>query len=129
MDNSVLLSCQAFEVEDRIRVEAVRSSEFWLTAPPEGGGIRLLTGTVSSSVWTACEFVAADVYHECHDVLVLLFGFGDQEGRSITYHVGILPKVLTTVCLPLKHLDGEKLFLPLSRYAADGASRRCACRS
>ena len=28
MDNSVLLSCQAFEVEDRIRVEAVRSSEF-----------------------------------------------------------------------------------------------------
>ena len=42
MDNSVLLSCQAFEVEDRIRVEAVRSSEFWLTAPPEGGGIRSL---------------------------------------------------------------------------------------
>lgn len=114
MDNSVLLSCQAFEVEDRIRVEAVSASEFRLTAPPEGGGIRLRSGTVGSSVWTASEFVAADVYHECHDVLVLLFGFGDQEGRSITYHVGILPKVLTTVCLPLKHLDGEKLFL--SRY-------------
>lgn len=114
MDNSVLLSCQAFEVEDRIRVDAVSASEFRLTAPPEGGGIRLRAGTVSSSVWTASEFVVADVYHECHDVLVLLFGFGDQEGRSITYHVGILPKVSTTVCLPLKHLDGEKLFL--SRY-------------
>jgi hypothetical protein len=114
MSNSVLLHCDVFQVDDRVRVESSSGSEFRLTVPPKGGGIRVRTGMVSCHAWNEKEFVVADVYHESSDVLVVLFGFEDKDGRSITYHIGILPEVPTTVCLPLKHLDGEKLFL--SRY-------------
>jgi len=114
MSNDVLLQHHEFQAEDRVRLEKLSTGEFRMTSPPEGGGIRLRPGSVSSSVWNECEFVVADVSHKSHDVLVLLFSFEDNGGRVITYHVGILPGVPTTVCLPLKHLDGEKLFL--SRY-------------
>ncbi|CAM3272373.1 Glycoside hydrolase family 42 N-terminal domain-containing protein [Paenibacillus lactis] len=114
MSNDVLLQRREFQAEDRVRLETITTGEFRMTSPPEGGGIRLRPGSVSSSAWTECQFVVADVSHNSHDVMVLLFRFEDNEGRSITYHVGILPGVPTTVCLPLKHLDGEKLFL--SRY-------------
>ena len=55
--------------------------------------------------------MTADVYHESHDVLVIIFTFQEEFGRSISVHFGVLPNVITRVCLPLKALNGEKLFL------------------
>jgi len=82
-----------------------------MTTPPAGGGIELQASNLDASVWRNYDFMNAEVYHESHDVLVLLFSFYDQDNRFITYHVGILPSVRTIICLPLNHLNGEKLFL------------------
>lgn len=88
------------------------SSEcFYMTTPPQGGSVYFESDNAGRSVWTDFDFVTAEVFHKSHDVLVLLFTFRDQENRSITFHLGVLPNVKTVICLPLSHLNGEKLFL------------------
>jgi Beta-galactosidase len=82
-----------------------------LNAPPDGGGARLDAALLPANVWSEYRYVVADIYHECHDVLVVLFSFTDDTGRVVTVHYGVLPRVETTLCLPLAALGGEKLFL------------------
>jgi len=82
-----------------------------METPPQGGGAHLDAGTVPASVWADYNYMTANVYHESHDVLVVLFTFTDEANRSITIHYGVLPRVITRICLPLTALNGEKLFL------------------
>src|SRR5699024_5335162 len=57
------------------------------------------------------QSLVADIYHENHDVLVLIFKFIQKDGKHLAVHFGILPRVKTRLCLPLQALNGEKLFL------------------
>ncbi|MEK5238762.1 beta-galactosidase [Paenibacillus sp. FSL L8-0470] len=111
MNLTIPFSNEWFQAEHDSRVSPTPSGGFRLNTTPEGGGMELLPGSLDSSVWQEYEFMNAEVYHDSHDVLVLLFSFRDQDSRMITYHTGILPGVRTVICLPLKHLNGEKLFL------------------
>ncbi|WP_375103576.1 beta-galactosidase [Paenibacillus sp. RS8] len=101
-----------FEADNHTQLDALSSNGFRMITTPDGGGVELQAGHLDSSIWSDYSYVNAEVYHESHDVLVLLFSFYDQDNRYITYHLGILPGVRTKICLPLTHLNGEKLFLP-----------------
>ncbi|XEC92902.1 hypothetical protein AB6A23_16090 [Paenibacillus tarimensis] len=101
----------AFRCGADIDVVEIERNGFRLSTPPQGGGLCLDTGQLSPAVWTENHYVTADIYHESHDVLVLLFTFHDEANRSITVHYGVLPGVSTRICLPLAALNGEKLFL------------------
>ncbi|WP_249899838.1 beta-galactosidase [Paenibacillus sp. PK3_47] len=101
-----------FQAGPDTEVTVLSDGSFRISTSPHGGGLELLAGSVSGTVWYEYEFISAEIFHECHDVLVLLFSFYDQEGRVITYHLGILPGARTVICLPLKYLNGEQLFLP-----------------
>lgn len=79
--------------------------------PAQGGAVLLEMGDFEPNVWEEQRYLSVDIYHESHDVLVVLFSFTDVKGRTITVHYGVLPKVKTRICLPLTALNGEKLFL------------------
>lgn len=101
-----------FEADKHTQLTAVSPEGFRMNTTSQGGGIELRAGHLAPSAWGEYSYVNAEIYHESHDVLVLLFSFYDQNNRYITYHLGILPDVRTKICLPLAHLNGEKLFLP-----------------
>ena len=109
--DSFTLPLHAFNTIDSTRMEIQEADRFRLTTTSSGGGIFIETNDIPSHVWTDKQYVTADVYHESHNVLVILFSFTDEEGRSITVHYGVLPRVVTKLCLPLKALNGDKLFL------------------
>lgn len=56
-----------------------------------GGSAELDLSIVEAGIWKEYEYLTADFYHECHDVLVIIFTFQDQAGRSISVHYGLLP--------------------------------------
>ncbi|WP_144027146.1 beta-galactosidase [Paenibacillus sp. FSL R7-0273] len=112
MASSFQLSGEWFDTGPHAQLTLSPSGGFRLWTSPEGGGAELQPGKADAAEWQACRYVNAEVYHECHDILVLLFSFRDRDDREITYHLGILPGVRTVICLPLEHLSGEKLFLP-----------------
>lgn len=114
MSLNIPFSSEWFQADPYSQVSATLSGSLRLTTTAEGGGMELLPGILDSSVWRDCGYMNAEVYHDSHDVLVLLFSFRDQDNRVITYHTGVLPGVRTVICLPLKHLNGENLFL--ARY-------------
>ena len=102
-----------YRCDDGVTIEALADAEgFRFSASPEGGGVWVELGPTDSGAWREREYLAADVYHESTDVLVLVFSLRDAEGRSLSVHYGTLPGVRTTICLPLRALNGEKLFLP-----------------
>jgi hypothetical protein len=76
-----------------------------------GGAVVLDTSVNAPDIWLAYEYLTAEVYHESHDVLVIVFTLTEADGRSISIHYGTLPKVRTRLCLPLHVLSGDKLFL------------------
>ncbi|OMD76541.1 MULTISPECIES: beta-galactosidase [Paenibacillus] len=112
MSLSVSFPMEWFKSDPHTQLTATSSEAFQFITTPEGGGFELQSGHLESAAWCDYGFVNAEVYHESRDVLVLLFSFYDRDHRVITYHVGILPGVRTKICLPLIHLNGEKLFLP-----------------
>ncbi|WP_199620880.1 beta-galactosidase [Paenibacillus alkalitolerans] len=101
----------AFLCSGDTRMEVVGADGLRLETAPQGGGVHMDARTSPVSVWTEFDYLTADVYHESHDVLVVLFTFADEANRSITVHYGVLPRVTTRICLPLTALNGEKLFL------------------
>jgi hypothetical protein len=112
MKDSLSVPAGWFQADEQTLLEANLTGGCRMTTPPIGGGMALTPEHLAAEAWVNYHFVNLEVYHECHDVLVLLFSFYDQDNRSITYHVGTLPGVSTMICLPLVHLNGEKLFLP-----------------
>ncbi|PWU69587.1 beta-galactosidase [Gracilibacillus dipsosauri] len=76
-----------------------------------GGGFQLDLTAISKHAFLQNEYFVADVFHESEDVLVIICRFEERSGRFVQIHFGILPHVLTTICLPLSALNGEKLFL------------------
>lgn len=112
MNGSISMPAQWFRPDGQTRLEALPSGGFRMSALPDGGGITLCPGHLTAGAWHDNDFVQLEVYHESHDVMVLLFSFSDEDQHTITYHVGTLPGVRTIICLPLVHLNGEKLFLP-----------------
>lgn len=76
-----------------------------------GGSIKVDLTSYDEMMWVNNEFLVADIYHKSHDVLVIIFKFMQEDGRYICVHFGILPHVNTRLCLPLKALSGEQLFL------------------
>ena len=105
------LPASALCCEPDTQMEEFGLNDFRLMTPPQGGGVHLDAGEYPATVWTDYLYVTADVYHESHDVLVVLFTFYDEANRSITVHYGVLPRVRTKICLPMTALNGEKLFL------------------
>lgn len=105
------LPLAAFRSGPETVIEKLEANGFRMTAPKEGGGVQLNADACPADVWATYEYLSAVIYHESHDVLVVLFTFEDRSGRSITVHYGILPRVATTICFPLTALNGEKLFL------------------
>ncbi|MBD0384425.1 beta-galactosidase [Paenibacillus sedimenti] len=87
--------------EEHIRIETSAS----------GGGVGQDLASYDPGMWKDNEYLVADLFHESHDVLVVMFSFGDAGGKELTVHYGLLPNIRTRVCLPLKALNGEKLFL------------------
>ena len=80
----------------------------------QGGSVQLPAGTVPANVWADYGYLVADIFHESHDVLVVIFSFTDAANRKIDVHYGVLPHAATRICLPMTALNGEKLFL--ARY-------------
>ncbi|RIX59523.1 hypothetical protein D3P08_05100 [Paenibacillus nanensis] len=76
-----------------------------------GGGVYVEASDIPGGLWRDDRYLTVDIYHESHDVLVVLLSFTDEENRTITVHYGVLPRALTRLCLPLSALNGEKLFL------------------
>ncbi|WP_373232337.1 hypothetical protein [Cohnella sp.] len=105
------LPAAAFRCSTDTHMEVIGVNGFRMETSSQGGGVHLDARGYEASIWTDYEFVVADVYHESHDVLVVLFSFHDEANRSITVHLGILPRVTTRICVPLTALRGEKLFL------------------
>lgn len=79
--------------------------------PRTGGVIRYDLSHHEPAIWYENQYLVADIYHENHDVLVLIFKFIQKDGKHLAVHFGILPQVKTRLCLPLQALNGEKLFL------------------
>ncbi|MHA6529927.1 beta-galactosidase [Paenibacillus sp. BAC0078] len=98
-------------VPEGIRITTFAEDHFQIETTPEGGGAALDLSQYAPGIWKDYEYLTADIYHECHDVLVIIFNFRDTAGRSVSVHYGVLPRVTTRLCLPLKALNGEKLFL------------------
>lgn len=105
------LPMDKFRCDPDTYIEMMGERGFRMKTSPQGGSVHLDTETYDRSIWSDYDFITADVYHDSHDVLVVLFSFKDEENRSITVHFGILPRVVTRLCLPLTALNGEKLFL------------------
>ncbi len=105
------LPAAAFRCSADTLIEITGVNGFRMKTSPQGGSVHLDTGNYDQNLWTDYEYVVADVYHESHDVLVLLFTFHDEANRSLTVHLGTLPRVTTRICVPLTALRGEKLFL------------------
>lgn len=105
------LPSTCFYCSDNTRMQLLDANGFRMETLPEGGGVQLGAESVPANLWQEFSYLSADVYHESHDVLVVLFSFTDAAGRSISVHYGVLPRVKTKICLPLKALNGEKLFL------------------
>ncbi|OAB44856.1 beta-galactosidase [Paenibacillus antarcticus] len=84
-----------------------------ILASKNGGSLRL--DTVADIKWEQYEYIQFDVYHESHDVMVILLTFEENSfldnRKFIEVHIGTLPYVKTTVCVPLSVVNGEKLFL------------------
>ncbi|WP_019911757.1 beta-galactosidase [Paenibacillus sp. HW567] len=98
-------------VPEGVRITTFAEDHFQIETAPEGGGAALDLSQYAPGIWKDYEYLTADIYHECHDVLVIIFHFQDTAGRSISVHYGVLPRVTTRLCLPLTALNGEKLFL------------------
>ncbi|KRF43729.1 beta-galactosidase [Paenibacillus sp. Soil787] len=100
-----------FRCRPEVRLQVVSEDHFIVETSSDGGGVHLDISHYPQEIWVDYEFMTADVYHESHDVLVIIFTFQEECGRSISVHFGVLPNVQTRVCFPLKALNGEKLFL------------------
>ncbi|WP_337098415.1 beta-galactosidase [Paenibacillus sp. YIM B09110] len=105
---------EAFRPESGTVMEMTGESGFRIQTSRNGGALHLDASACPANAWEEYAYLAADVYHESHDVLVLLFTFEDASGKWITVHYGILPRVTTRIALPLSALNGEKLFLERS---------------
>ncbi|MFC7677653.1 beta-galactosidase [Paenibacillus sp. GCM10028914] len=86
--------------------------QYHVQAGKMGGELRLETPEIN---WTDYEYLQFDLYHESHDVLVVVVTFEEEERnghcKRIEIHVGTLPYVRTRICVPLAVVNGQKLFL------------------
>lgn len=105
------LPSEAFISGANTGIQPIGANGFRMETLKQGGGVHLPAGTVPASVWADCGYLIADIYHESHDVLVVIFSFTDAANRRIDVHYGILPRAATRICLPMTALNGEKLFL------------------
>lgn len=101
-----------FTCDDQVRMKAIGTNRFQLEVSADGGGIRLHPSEAKVIDWTEYDYMHLNIHHESHDVLVIRLTFQDEAARSITVHFGVLPGVMTKLCLPLSALSGERLFLP-----------------
>lgn len=93
------------------QITKVSEGTFLIKTSSIGGCVSIDISNCSPEVWSVYDYLTAEVYHECHDVLVIILKFKDINNRSISIHYGVLPHVKTRLCLPLEALNGEKLFL------------------
>lgn len=84
-----------------------------IQASQNGGVLRL--ESAAELDWGSYEYIQFDIYHESHDVLVILLTFEENSFQAnrkyIEVHIGTLPFVKTRVCVSLSVVNGEKLFL------------------
>jgi len=100
-----------FRLKDNTSMELVEETVIHLHTSANGGGVFLEANAALSYFSLDGHYLTANVYHQCHDLLVVLVSFTDEQERTITVHYGVLPNVKTTLCLPLQALNGDKLFL------------------
>ncbi|MCL6458777.1 MAG: beta-galactosidase [Gorillibacterium sp.] len=108
---TVILSAVDFHPAPKTRLQAEGEHGIVVDVAKEGGGIELDGSHFKRHQWQDYSYFSADVYHESHDVLVLVLMFCEPSGRSLSVHYGMLPGVRTRICLPLSALAGGKLFL------------------
>ncbi|KAB8125677.1 hypothetical protein F9U64_22085 [Gracilibacillus oryzae] len=96
---------------NNIELQYGEEASLHLTASPKGGGLQWELTDHSKKAFLQNEYFAAKVFHQSDDVLVIICRFVEAGGRFIQVHFGILPNVPVKICLPLKALNGEKLFL------------------
>ncbi|MNC12767.1 Beta-galactosidase [compost metagenome] len=111
MTSSLSLTGHFRSDSEGTRIVSVVAEAFQMETTQAGGCVTLDVSPYPREMWTDFDYLTADICHECHDVLVVMFQFQDTDGRSITVHYGVLPYIKTRLCLPLKALNGEKLFL------------------
>ncbi len=109
MKQNRMLPMKNFICDEDVQRIAGVENEIHLKTSSNGGGVWL--DQFQDMDWIRFQYIYADVYHESHDVLVILFTFKDRSGRTVTVHYGVLPGVKTTICLPLQALSGNRLFL------------------
>lgn len=100
-----------FQCGPEVQLHIINEDHFHVETSSDGGSVHLEASLYPQGIWVDYDFMTADVYHESHDVLVIIFTFQEEGGRSISVHFGVLPNVQARVCLPLQALNGEKLFL------------------
>lgn len=106
-----ILSADQFTEKKNEIIQQISENKIYVEVPPTGGAIEYDLSSFNKDLWIENKYIVADVYHECHDVLVLIFKFLQEDKKHINIHFGILPYVNTRLCLPLEALNGEKLFL------------------
>lgn len=106
-----LFLANTFWCNPEVRLQMISEDHFYVETTSDGGSVQLDVSLYPQEMWVDSDYLTADVHHESNDVLVIIFTFRDEGGRSISVHFGVLPHVTTRVCLPLKALNGERLFL------------------
>lgn len=105
-------------VDPDVVVKPSGESGFTLCTSSAGGVLELIDtpGCMGGIALRADRYLVMDVQHDSHDVLVIIVEFGQQGGTRtedrVAVHFGILPGVVTRLCLPLAALTAERLFLP-----------------
>lgn len=103
--------------EQDVNFAAVEEGHFRMDVPATGGKVVLKgpPGKTGGADWEQAKFLIMDIYHQSHDVLVILVEFRCHEGVRqndiIEAHFGVLPGLPTRLCFPLAALNSEKLFL------------------
>lgn len=108
---TIALAGRFRSMSEGMTVRATAESKLQFETALTGGCAELDLTSYAPDIWSEYAYLTADIYHECHDVLVLIFLFQDTGGRAMSVHYGVLPHAVTRLCLPLSALNGEKLFL------------------
>ncbi|MFD0959958.1 beta-galactosidase [Paenibacillus chungangensis] len=111
IDKAQCIPATLFTCKDNTCIESISSSDIVVRTEDSGGEAWLDAAACTSLEWQANDYLYMDVTHRSHDVLVVVLRFVDLNQQSITVHFGVLPGVETRICLPLKALAGDELFL------------------
>lgn len=82
-----------FQCGPEVQLHIINEDHFHVETSSDDGSVHLEASLYPQGIWVD-YFITADVYHESHDVLVIIYTFQEEGACSISVHFGALPNVL-----------------------------------